>query len=117
MYVMLKREAKEAGLALNWPARLPNTRRALVAAEWARQHCPDMFPQFHKCLFDAHFVLGEDLEDPAVVDRHEASRALISRLCMRPSLMKAPRQRWRRLRRLAENTVFKERQPGWWPDN
>ena len=70
MYAMLEREADEAGLPLRWPPRLPNTRRALAAAEWARRHQPRAFPQFHKDLFDAHFVLGEDLEDPAVIDRH-----------------------------------------------
>jgi predicted DsbA family dithiol-disulfide isomerase len=70
MYAMLEREAREAGLPLNWPPRLPNTRRALAAAEWARQHQPRAFFQFHKGLFEAHFVLGEDLEDPAVIDQH-----------------------------------------------
>jgi predicted DsbA family dithiol-disulfide isomerase len=70
MYAMLEREAKEAGLPLNWPPRLPNTRRALAAAEWARQHPPESFHPFHRDLFAAHFVLGEDLEDTAVVDRH-----------------------------------------------
>jgi predicted DsbA family dithiol-disulfide isomerase len=70
MYAMLEREAKDAGLPLHWPPRLPNTRRALAAAEWARQHYPRAFPPFHKKLFDAHFVLLEDLEDPAVIDRH-----------------------------------------------
>jgi predicted DsbA family dithiol-disulfide isomerase len=72
MYTMLEREAKEAGLPLNWPSRLPETRRALAAAEWARRHQPDTFPQLHKDLFTAHFVLGEDLEDPAVIDWHAA---------------------------------------------
>jgi predicted DsbA family dithiol-disulfide isomerase len=57
-------------LPLNWPPRLPNTRRALAAAEWTRRHQPRAFPQFHKDLFEAHFVLGEDLEDSAVIDRH-----------------------------------------------
>jgi predicted DsbA family dithiol-disulfide isomerase len=70
MYDMLEREAREAGLPLNWPRRLPDTRRALAAAEWARQHQPGAFPQLHKDLFKAHFVLGEDLGDPAVIDRH-----------------------------------------------
>ena len=70
MCAMLEREAREAGLALNWPRRLPNTRRALAAAEWARRHQPRAFPQFQKDLFEAHFVLGEDLEDSAVIDRH-----------------------------------------------
>ena len=69
MYAMLEREAEEAGLPLHWPPRLPNTRQALAAAEWARQHQPDSFHQFHRDLFAAHFVFGKDLEDTAVIDR------------------------------------------------
>jgi len=76
IYAMLEREAEEAGLPLNWPARLPNTRRALAAAEWTRRHHPRASPQFHKGLFDAHFVLGEDLEDPAVIDRHASESGI-----------------------------------------
>ena len=70
MYAMLEREAREAGLPLNWPPHLPDTRRALAAAEWVRRHQPDDFPALHRKLFAAHFVLGEDLEDPAVIDAH-----------------------------------------------
>ncbi len=70
MYAMLEREAREAGLPLHWPRHLPNTRRALATAEWVRRHQPCVFPQLHKGLFEAHFVLGEDLENPAVIDRH-----------------------------------------------
>src|SRR3954469_12616599 len=33
MYAMLELEARLAGLPLHWPRRLPNTRRALAAAE------------------------------------------------------------------------------------
>jgi hypothetical protein len=40
MYAMLEREAKDAGLTLNWPPRLPNSRCALAAAEWVRQRSP-----------------------------------------------------------------------------
>jgi len=76
MYAMLEREAEEAGLPLHWPPRLPNTRRALAAAEWTRRHQPRAFAQFHKDLFDAHFVLGEDLEDPAVIDRHASESGI-----------------------------------------
>jgi predicted DsbA family dithiol-disulfide isomerase len=64
------REAREAGLPLHWPRHLPNTRRALAVAEWARRHQPRVFPQLRKGLFEAHFSLGEDLENPAVIDRH-----------------------------------------------
>jgi predicted DsbA family dithiol-disulfide isomerase len=70
MYTMLEREAKEAGLPLRWPPRLPDTRRALAVAEWARRYAARAFPQLQKQLFEAHFVLGEDLGDPAVIDAH-----------------------------------------------
>jgi predicted DsbA family dithiol-disulfide isomerase len=70
MYEMLEREAAEAGLPLHWPPRLPDTRRALAAAEWTRRWEPPAFPRLRRDLFAAHFALGEDLGDPAVVDRH-----------------------------------------------
>jgi predicted DsbA family dithiol-disulfide isomerase len=76
MYEMLEQEAKEAGLPLRWPRHLPNTRRALAAAEWARQHQPEAFSQLQKSLFEAHFVKGEDLEDPAVIDRHAGESSM-----------------------------------------
>jgi predicted DsbA family dithiol-disulfide isomerase len=77
MYALLEREAREAGLPLNWPPRLPNTRRALAAAEWARRHQPQVFPELHKELFEAHFVLGEDLEAPVVIDRHASKSGAV----------------------------------------
>jgi predicted DsbA family dithiol-disulfide isomerase len=76
MYAVLEREAREAGLPLHWPPRLPDTRQALAAAEWARRHWPRAFPQFHKGLFEAHFVLGENLEDTAVIDRHASESGI-----------------------------------------
>jgi predicted DsbA family dithiol-disulfide isomerase len=76
MYLMLEREAREAGLPLHWPQRLPNTRLALAAAEWVRRHQPGVFLQLHTALFQAHFVLGEDLEDPAVIDRHASESSV-----------------------------------------
>jgi predicted DsbA family dithiol-disulfide isomerase len=76
MYRTLEHEAEQAGLTLNWPSRLPNTRPALAAAEWVRRHQPDKFPQFHQDLFAAHFALGEDLGDLAVIDRHADDRKI-----------------------------------------
>jgi predicted DsbA family dithiol-disulfide isomerase len=70
MYENLEREARDAGLILHWPPRLPNTRLALAAAEWVRREHSDAFPQLHKRLFEAHFVRGEDLGDMAVIDRY-----------------------------------------------
>jgi predicted DsbA family dithiol-disulfide isomerase len=70
MYEMLEREAASAGLPLNWPQRLPNTRRALAAAEWVRRFWPRAFPQLHRDLFAAHFAFRQDLGDPAVIDQY-----------------------------------------------
>lgn len=70
MYAMLEREAKAAGLVLNWPSRLPNTRLALEAAEWVREIAPDASINFNAALFAAHFEHGEDLGDLRVIDRY-----------------------------------------------
>jgi predicted DsbA family dithiol-disulfide isomerase len=71
-YKMLEQEAAAAGLALRWPARIPNSRKALAAAEWVRRNQPEAFAEAHFKLFEAHFALGEDIDDQAVVDRHAA---------------------------------------------
>ena len=76
MYAMLESEAREAGLQLKWPQHLPNTRRALATAEWVRRHQPQLFPQLHKDFFSAHFVLGEDLGNPAVIERYVSELAI-----------------------------------------
>lgn len=73
MYAMLEREAADAGLPLHWPPRLPDTRRALAVAEWVRRFQPLRFPPLRRDLFAAHFALGEDLGDPAVIDRHASA--------------------------------------------
>ncbi|GAA4557747.1 DsbA family oxidoreductase [Planotetraspora kaengkrachanensis] len=70
MYRGLEREAADAGLPLNWPARLPDTRTALAAAEWVRLRSPDVSGDFNRGLFAAHFVLGEDLGDIDVIEWH-----------------------------------------------
>jgi predicted DsbA family dithiol-disulfide isomerase len=70
MYPMLEREAEAAGLTLRWPARIPNSRSALAAAEWVRVNAPDAFIEVQHSVFRAHFVLGEDIDNQAVIDRH-----------------------------------------------
>jgi predicted DsbA family dithiol-disulfide isomerase len=69
-YAMVEREADAVGLALRWPNRIPDSRRALAAAEWVRRNEPGAFAQVHRALFDAHFVLGQDIDDQVVIDRH-----------------------------------------------
>jgi predicted DsbA family dithiol-disulfide isomerase len=76
MYAGLEREAREAGLVLNWPRHLPNSRRALATAEWSRQHQSSSFAQLQEELFAAHFALGEDLEDQGVIDRHASASGI-----------------------------------------
>ena len=69
-YSMLEQEAAAAGMALHWPARIPNSRKALAAAEWVRRNQLSAFAKVQQQLFEAHFALGEDIDDQAVIDRH-----------------------------------------------
>lgn len=73
MYSLLEQEAAAAGLVLHWPARIPNSRRALAAAEWVRRDQPESFAEVHYKLFEAHFALGEDIDNQAVIDRLAAN--------------------------------------------
>ncbi len=72
MVALIEEEARLAGLSINWPRRLPNTRMALAAAEWTRRHAPSSFRLLKEALFAAHFVLGEDLGDRRIVEAHAA---------------------------------------------
>jgi predicted DsbA family dithiol-disulfide isomerase len=72
MYERLEREARDAGLPLRWPARLPNSRYALAAAEWVRRHHAIGFAPLYRQLFLSHFGSGEDIGDAALVDRYAA---------------------------------------------
>jgi predicted DsbA family dithiol-disulfide isomerase len=76
MYERLEREARDARLALNWPPRLANSGLALSAAEWIRLHAPGTFAAFANDLFAAHFVRGEDLGDPATIDRYAVAHGI-----------------------------------------
>jgi predicted DsbA family dithiol-disulfide isomerase len=76
MYRTLEREAARAGLPLNWPPRLPDTRTALSAAEWVRRQRPDASDEFNRALFAAHFEFGEDLGDTEVLMRHAGAAGI-----------------------------------------
>lgn len=61
----LRQMAAEAGLPMNPPALISNSRRALEAAEYAREqgkHQP-----FHDAVFRAYFAEGQDIGDWAVL--------------------------------------------------
>jgi predicted DsbA family dithiol-disulfide isomerase len=73
MVAFIEQEARSAGLSLNWPRHMPNTRMALAAAEWTRRHAPSSFRALQKALYTAHFVLGEDLGDAELIDRYAKS--------------------------------------------
>jgi predicted DsbA family dithiol-disulfide isomerase len=72
MYERLEREARNAGLLLRWPPRLPNSRYALAVAEWVRRYHPTGFSDLYNQLFLSHFGLGEDVGDAELVDRYAA---------------------------------------------
>lgn len=64
----IEAECAELGIPFRRPSRMPNTRRALEVAELTRVHFPGAFPTLDDALFEAHWVTGQDLGDPAVVD-------------------------------------------------
>jgi predicted DsbA family dithiol-disulfide isomerase len=61
-------ECEAVGLPFVRPARSPNTRNVLAAAEHVRLTQPEVFPALHRALFRAHFAEGRDIEDTTVVD-------------------------------------------------
>ena len=67
LYDRIARECEEAGLPFNRPARIPNTRLALETAEWVRVNRPTELDRLHRDLFNAVFVDGLDIGDPAVL--------------------------------------------------
>lgn len=62
-YQQLRVLAEEAGLAFQPPTRVPNSRRALQAAEFAREQ--RAFDAYHRALFQAYFGQGRDIGEPA----------------------------------------------------
>ena len=78
-YRSLEAQARAAGLALNWPSRLPNSGMALGAAEWIRRNRTAVSRAFNKAMFEAHFVLGEDIGDMATILRKAAQFGLDGR--------------------------------------
>lgn len=67
MYLSIEETAARLGLPLSWPDRLPNTRRALGAAEWMRAEDPEAADAFRRAMFAAHFAEQRDIGDEGVV--------------------------------------------------
>lgn len=61
----LKRLADEAGLTLKSPRTIANTRMALEAAEFAREH--GAFAELHRRLFEAYFQEGANISEIEVL--------------------------------------------------
>jgi predicted DsbA family dithiol-disulfide isomerase len=57
----LREMADEAGLPMVVPDRIPSSRRALEAAEFARKH--ERYKQFHHIVFRKFYGEGQDLHD------------------------------------------------------
>lgn len=65
MHANLKARADQLGLPMSPPPVLANTRRALALAEYARDQ--GKLDHLHRPLFQAYFVLGQNLYDEAVL--------------------------------------------------
>ena len=59
--------------ARHWPARIPNSRKALVGVKCVLRAQPSAFAEVHRKLLEAYFALGEDIADQAVIARHAAN--------------------------------------------
>ena len=69
VYEVIGRECEEVGLPFRPPVHVPNSRRALETAEVVRAIAGDAFEALDAALFAAHFVDGDDIGDPDVLDR------------------------------------------------
>jgi predicted DsbA family dithiol-disulfide isomerase len=67
MYEQVAKEAREAGLDLNWSPRIPYSRFALASAETVRINKPESHQAFNAAIFHAYFALGQDIGDWAVI--------------------------------------------------
>jgi predicted DsbA family dithiol-disulfide isomerase len=61
IYEQIRSLAEDAGLPFQRAARVPNSHRALEAAEFAREQ--GAFDAYHHALFDTYFGQGRDLGD------------------------------------------------------
>jgi len=69
VHLAIGRECEDVGLPFRPPTRVPNSRRALETAEVVRALDPPAFEALDAALFAAHFVEGEDIGDPDVLDQ------------------------------------------------
>lgn len=67
MYDSIATQARASNLPLHWRDRLPNSRTALAAVEWARQNKPELADKFRRDLFHAHFAGDKDIGDRKVI--------------------------------------------------
>jgi predicted DsbA family dithiol-disulfide isomerase len=69
VYADIGRLCADVGMPFAIPTHVPNSRRALETAEAVR--CVDgaAFERLDDALFRAHFVTGDDIGDPSVLDR------------------------------------------------
>jgi predicted DsbA family dithiol-disulfide isomerase len=69
VHLAIGREREEAGMPFRPPTHVPNSRRALETAEVVRALDPVAFLALDAALFATHFVAGEDIGDPDVLDQ------------------------------------------------
>ncbi|TLM98177.1 MAG: DsbA family protein [Actinobacteria bacterium] len=65
----MTRMAREGGIPLVFPERVPNTHLALTLGEYAREHDPARHERVHEAIFSAYNGHGEDIGDADVLAR------------------------------------------------
>ena len=66
-YSRIAAACADVGLPFNPPTFVPNSRRALVTADYVRRTAPDAFDALDRALFTAYFVDGRDIGDADVL--------------------------------------------------
>jgi len=83
MLTNMQQMARQAGLPFNPPPMLSNSRCALEAVEYAREHA--RFEVYHLAIFRAYFQHGQDIGDWAVL-MAAANEAGLDREAMRQTV-------------------------------
>lgn len=83
MYEQIEAECAQVGLPFTRPDRVPNSRLALATSEWVRLHAPELHGTVHRSIFDALFVDGRAIDDPAVLAELVTSAGADAAECQR----------------------------------
>jgi predicted DsbA family dithiol-disulfide isomerase len=73
VFDMIGLECAELGLPFRSPTHTPNSRLSLATAAAVCADYPEAFPALDRALFEAHWVTGDDIGDPDLINELVAS--------------------------------------------